>query len=275
MLDPFDYKEPRCALCGGEEFYYPDSDAPEGHIPVDRVIEKLDMLLNRNDMDGAGRLLRSWRDEAIALKDKNGELAILSEMMGYYRKTKEKERGLESVKRGLKLIDELGLKGGVSAATITLNAATTLKAFGKAEEALPYYEEVLKIYREQLKPDDPKIAGLYNNYALTLVDLKEFDKAEKLYFDAIEILKNVKDGENDIAVTYVNLAHMYDDKSGDEDKIDECMNKAYEYLNSDKLTQNGYHAYVCSKCAPSFAYFGYFLIDEELRKRSEELYARN
>ena len=274
MLDPFDYKEPRCATCGGEEFYYPDNDAPEGRIPVDRVIEKLDTLLNRNDMDGAGRLLRSWRDEAVALKDKNGELAVLSEMMGYYRKTKEKERGLESVKRGLELVEELELRGGVSAATIILNAATTLKAFGQAKDALPYYEEVLGIYREKLDPSDPKIAGLYNNYALTLVDLKNYEKAEKLYYSAIEILKNVKEGENDIAVTYVNLAHLYDDRDGDEEKIDDCMNKAYEFLNSDKLTKNGYHAYVCSKCAPSFAYFGYFLIDEELKKRSEELYAR-
>ncbi len=275
MLDPFDYKEPRCATCGGEEFYYPDSDAPEGRIPVDRIIQKLDTLLNRNDMDGAGKLLRSWREEAKALKDKSGELAILSEMMGYYRKTKEKERGLESVSRGLELVKELDLTESVSGATIVLNAATTLKAFGRAKDAIPHYEAVLKLYGEKLDGGDARIAGLYNNYALALADLKEFDKAEKLYYDAIKILKSIKDGENDIAVTYVNLAHLYDEKSGDEDKIDECMNKAYEYLNSDKLTQNGYHAYVCSKCAPSFAYFGYFLIDEELRKRSEELYARN
>lgn len=275
MIDPFDYKEPRCALCDGKDFYYPDDSKPLGTIPVDRIIAKLDSYFNRNDMDGAGELLRKWRDEAAALRDKNGELAVLSEMMGYYRKTRESERALESVSRGLELIDELKLDGGVSAATVTLNAATTLKAFGKAKEAIPLYEKTLETYGKLLSITDPKIAGLYNNYALALVDLKQYEKAEKLYKDAIQILKNTPEGENDIAVTYVNMAHMYDDWTGDESKIEQCLDLAYSALSSNKLTQNGYHAYVCSKCAPSFGYFGYFLIDEELRKKSEELYERN
>ena len=42
MIDPFDYKEPACATCGGKEFYSPDKDAPAGRIPIRRVIEKAD-----------------------------------------------------------------------------------------------------------------------------------------------------------------------------------------------------------------------------------------
>ena len=44
MIDPFDYKEPSCATCGGKDFYYPNPDAPKGRIPVSRIIEKLDQL---------------------------------------------------------------------------------------------------------------------------------------------------------------------------------------------------------------------------------------
>ena len=38
MIDPLDYKEPACALCGGEAFYNFDPKKPQGHIPVDAVI---------------------------------------------------------------------------------------------------------------------------------------------------------------------------------------------------------------------------------------------
>lgn len=188
MLDPTDYKEPRCATCGGKGILLPDKNAPAERIPVDRIIRKLDSLFDKNDMAEAGRLLRNWREEARQLKDKDGELEILSEMMGYYRKTREEERALESVKSGLELIKELNLQG-VSAATVTLNAATTLKAFGKAKEALPHYEKALKVYKELLSPDDERLAGLYNNYALALTDLRRYEEAETLYLDALEILK--------------------------------------------------------------------------------------
>jgi len=274
MLDPADYKEPRCLICDGD-FYSPDKDAPQGRIPIDRVLRKLDDCFNHDEMAEAGRLLRHWLNEAVYLKDKDGELFILSEMMGYYRKTREEERALESVMRGLETLNRLGTAETVSGATVILNAATTLKAFGKASEAVPHYDKALSVYKKLLAADDERMAGLYNNYALALVDLKKYAEAEKLYLSAIEILKDKKNGENDAAVTYVNMAHLYEAWSpDDEEKTERCLDKAYDCLNSDKLERDGYHAYVCAKCAPSFGYFGYFLIDAELKERAEKLYAR-
>lgn len=274
MLDPADYKEPRCLLCDGD-FYFPDKDAPKGRIPIDRILRKLDDCFDHNEMDEAGRLLRHWLNEAEYLKDKDGELFVLSEMMGYYRKTREEENALESVRRGLDLVKTLGTGETVSGATVILNAATTLKAFGKAEKSLPLYEKVLNAYKKLLGENDERMAGLYNNYALALVDLKNYTEAEKLYLSAIKILKDKKNGENDTAVTYVNMAHMYEQIApDDESRIENCLDKAYACLNSDKLERDGYHAYVCAKCAPSFGYFGYFLIDAELKERAEILYAR-
>ena len=275
MLDPFDYKEPSCAVCGGKEFYYPEKDSPEGHIPVERVIEKLDKLFDKNDMSEAGRLLKYWQGEAVALKDRRGELAMTSELIGFYRKTGERENALVCVERGLSLLEELGLGDSVSGATILLNAATTLMAFGQAERALPLYERTEKIYRARLSPEDARFGGLYNNRALALHDLGNFEDSEKCFFQALEIMGNIEHGETDMAVTYVNLAHLYEDWLEEpETKIDECMNRALALLDTESLPRNGYYAFVCSKCAPSFGYFGYFLADRELKKRAEELYAR-
>ena len=75
MLDKFDYAEPACPLCDGKDFYYPQKDAPLGKIPVDRIIDKVDSLFNKNDYEEAGRLLEYWKNEAraaIARKDMHG-----------------------------------------------------------------------------------------------------------------------------------------------------------------------------------------------------------
>ena len=116
-----------CASCGYKKT---DPDKPLGHIPVSRVIETLDECFSRNDMIEAGRVLDYWRKEAVSLRDKRGELAIVSEQIGYFRKTSEKEKALEAVSRAIELI---GCNPeNVSDGTILLNAATTLKAFEKA-----------------------------------------------------------------------------------------------------------------------------------------------
>ncbi len=273
-LDPFDYKEPRCSQCGGENFYYPDGDKPDGAIPVDRIIRKIDALFDKNDYAAAGRILEHWEKEARLLKDRRGELSVQSELMGYYRKTGEKEKGLKSVERGLELVKLLGGEDGVSSATVYLNAATTLKAFGEAERALPLYEKAENIYGARLDENDARRAGLYNNHALALVDLKRYKEAESLYKRALAVMEKAEHGQADAAVTYVNMAHLYETWQNDEEKISACMEQAEELLNTPSLPRNGYYAFVCSKCAPSFGYFGYFLVDEELQKRAKEIYER-
>lgn len=274
MLDPFDYKEPRCSQCGGESFYYPDRETPEESVPVDRVIRKIDALFDKNDYAEAGRLLEFWQEEARRLKDMRGELSIESELMGYYRKTGNREKGMKSVERGLELIRVLGMEESVSAATIYLNAATALKAFGNAERAVSLYLETEKIYEKELPRNDVRFGGFYNNFALALVDLKRYEEAENYYKKALCVMEKAEHGEADTAITYVNMAHLYETWKGDEDLVSACMDKAAGLLDSPSLPRNGYYAFVCSKCAPSFGYFGYFLKDAELKKRAEEIYAR-
>lgn len=278
MIDPFDYKEPRCATCGGKEFYSPDKNAPKGRIPVSRVIERADEAYNKNDMEEAGRLLSYWQNEANALGDESGELSVTDELIGHYRKTGNAEKGLSAVARALELLDKLDLENTVSGATILLNAATTLKAFGKAKEGLPLYAKAEKVYRANLAENDVLFAGLYNNQALALVDAGEYEKAEACYKKAIEIMESQGTrGNLDAAVSFVNLAVLYAARDGKEEKekITDCMFKAYGLLTDENNEKNGYYAFVLSKCAPAFGNFGYTRIENELKKESEEIYARN
>ena len=273
-IDPFDYKEPACVLCGGEEFYYPDRKKPSTTVPIRSVIEKIDALYAKNDLAQAEKVLSYWLSEAKELGDKRGELEIRSEQIGLYRKLNDAEKGLESVEEGMKILSELELKGTVSGATIALNAATTYKAFGFADKAMPIYKQVEEVYEQNLPADDPRFAGFYNNEALTLADLGRDVEAEIAFKKAISILTGQPNKENDIAVSYVNLAHLLEGKPGREDETYACVEKAIELLDTPGLPQNGYHAFVIEKCLPSIEYFGYFMAKNRLEKRMKEIYAR-
>ncbi len=275
MLDPFDYKEPSCSLCGGKEFYNPDQDSPIGTIPVKRIIEKLDGLFQKNDMVEAGRLLEYWQEEAISLKDRRGQLSITDELVGYYRKINDEKKGLLAVNNALKLIEELGLGNTVSGATIILNCATTKKAFGLSQEAIPLYDKTFEVYSKTLSKNDEKMAGFYNNKGLALADIKRFDDAEKCFNEAIKIGEKLSDGKNNIALTLVNMAHLFEQAKRDKKQIDECLLKAYFLLNDEEVKEDGYHAFACSKCAPSFEHFGYQKISDELNERAKRIYASN
>ncbi len=274
MLDAFDYKEPKCSLCDGKDFYNPKLDGPVGRVPVDRIISKVDECFNKNNFSEAGRLLEYWKNEAVSLNDLAGELSIESELVGFYRKTDNRKKGLKSIDRALDLVEQLNQTHMASGATVYLNSATAFKAFGYAERAIELYQNAEKVYNKVLAVGDARFAGLYNNMALTLVDLKRYKEAEICYKKAIEVICNVENSQPDLAITYVNMAHLYE-LTGNKNKITDCLFSAYNILNKDNLIKNGYFAYVLEKCAPSFEYFGYDVIAKEFIKTSGEIYERS
>jgi tetratricopeptide (TPR) repeat protein len=98
-----------------------------------------------------------------------------------------------------------------------LNGATTLKAFGNPEESLFYFEKVEKIYEKNLDENDYLYAGLHNNRALSYVDLGEYEKALVFFEKAIRIMEYRK-SFIELAVTYTNMAQMYECWLGDKRK---------------------------------------------------------
>lgn len=250
-----------------------------GTIPIGRIIDKLDILFSHNQMDEVGEVLRYWEKEARTLNDDKGLLEILSEEIGYYRKVGDKTRGLGAVDEALFMLDLNDNTNSVNNATIYLNCATTMKAFGKAEEALKYYEKAKETYERLLPADDFRLAGLYNNYATALKDLERYDEARENYVKAIKLLEAKEDVYGEIAVSYVNLAHLEYDAAyargeGADEKVDECLDKAYKCLDDPNIKRDGNYAYICEKCASAYEFFGYFMQKAELEKRANEVYSR-
>ena len=73
------------------------SKEPSGTIPIMRIIEKIDDMFEKDDLQGAKRVLEYWEKEAKALNDAKGLLEVLSEQIGLYRKLGEKDKGLAAV----------------------------------------------------------------------------------------------------------------------------------------------------------------------------------
>ncbi len=272
MIDPFDYLEPSCPLCGGEDFYFPKADAPLGQIPVARVMEKLDACLMRNDTAGAQRLLEYWLQEAKTLRDMAGELSVLNELVGHFRKTGQKEKALEGTGRALEMVAQLDMEENPSGATVLLNCATVYKAFGMPSEAVDLYEKTLTVYQNTLPAGDERFGGLYNNMALALEDLGRFDQAQEMYLHAVEVMEKTENGASEVAITYINLAHMYE-KMGETDLIRPCLDKAYELLTSGGVPRDGKLAFVLEKCGPSFGYFGQAEVARRFAEEAKNIYA--
>lgn len=273
-MDVTDYTDPICPFCT-EQF---QKEPPIHTIPTQRVLQKLDEHLGRNDYDSAERHLLYWLDEAEGGRDRHGMLTVENELMGLYRKTGRKNEALESVEKSLGLVDELNLSESVTAGTTYTNAATVYKAFSMPEKSILLFEKAKSIYENELSDDDSRLGGLYNNLGLTLTDLKKFDEAEKYYGKAIDVMSKNRNGELEIAITYLNLCDLAEARYGSEQSesvIDNYIEKAYDLLNRDHLPRNGYYAFVCEKCAPTFGYYGRFLYEKELSDRARKIYERN
>ncbi len=244
-------------------------------IPLGRVFDKLNSLFSKNDLESVGKTLDFWEGEARMLGDLRGLLEILNEKIGYFRRINDRHKALESVKQAFELIEKKGVGDPVSSGTVYLNGATTMKAFGLAEDAMPYYEKAKTIYENNLDDNDYRIAALYNNVSSAYKDLGDYINAELSCFKAIEVLKNHDDCNGEIAVTQINIAHIYYDQDPEDERIYEIMDRAWELIMSDKNTHDGDFAFLCSKCYPSFGFFGYFEREAELRALTEKIYEGN
>ena len=269
FLQPEDYLEPVCPFC--------DQTHPKvRQIPIDRVLAKLDEYIEKKDVDAADRHLAYWLEEADAGRDEGGKLTLLNERMGLMRNAGRHPEAVKYAKEALALLEKAGFAEDTVAGTTYLNAATVCNAAGNAQEALPLYEKAEEIYKKDLSPDDVRFGGLYNNMAVTCMHLGQFGRAEECSQKALVVMKNAGKESLECAVTYVNMATLYETEFGAEEgekKINECLDAAQALLDG-RHEEDPFAAFVYEKCAPAFDYFGRFFYAQELSERAKKIYER-
>ena len=90
-------------------------------------------------------------------------------------------------------------------------------------------------------------------------------------------MEKVPNGVLEQAITCLNRANAIEDEKGleeGESSINALLDEAEQLLDTPSVPRNGYYAFVCEKCAPTFSYYGYFLTAEDLKRRAEEIYGR-
>ena len=243
-------------------------------ISTDRIISKLDEYLYKNDYASAERHLRYWLSESLNEGNASAEMLVRNELMGLYRKLGREKEALESADTALRRIDEIGIGHQVGAATTYLNSATVYKAFGMAEMGMPLFEKARCIYEKELDKADSRLGGLYNNMALSLVDMGRYIEANELYLKAVSVMERLENGSLEVAITYLNMASAAEAEHGlidAEEHIQEYVERAQVLLEACEQ-RDGYYAFVCEKCASVFDYYGYFLYAAELKERARRIY---
>ena len=270
-------------------------------VPQRRIIDKMDEYMSRRDYNGAERHLLYWLEEAKLGGDRQGQLMLRNELVGHYRKTGQKEPAMESAAKALDLLRELDMENTITAGTTYVNIATACGAFGDHERAIRLFEKARAAYESSSQTETQLLGGLYNNMALTCTELGRCEEALALYEKAAGLMGHVPDGELEQAITYLNMANTVEVQLGleaGEQQINALVERAEELLEAkgeellgkgeaaltdgtdlramkqEERARLGYYAFVCEKCAPTFAYYGYFMTAESLTERSEELVKR-
>ena len=270
-------------------------------VPQRRIIDKMDEYMSRRDYNSAERHLLYWLEEAKLGGDMQGQLMLRNELVGHYRKTGQKEPAMESAAKALDLLRELDMENTITAGTTYVNIATACGAFGDHERAIRLFEKARAAYESSSQTETQLLGVLYNNMALTCTELGRCEEALALYEKAADLMGRVPDGELEQAITYLNMANTVEVQLGleaGEQQINALVERAEELLEAkgeellgkgeaaltdgtdlramkqEERARLGYYAFVCEKCAPTFAYYGYFMTAESLTERSEELVKR-
>ena len=273
FLKPEDYLEPACPLCMDP----PGAERAVDPIPQQRVVQKLDDYMSRRDYAGAERHLLYWLGEAERGNDQRGELLVRNELIGHYRKVGDRDHAFAHIERALALLDALGFSEGVSAGTTYVNSATACSAFGEQERALALFARAKAVYEADARTQKHLLGGLYNNMALCCVALGRHDEAFALYDKAMTVMGEVAYGALEQAITCLNMADAVAARDGmeaGEGEIFALLDRAYDLLHTPDVPHNGYYAFVCEKCAPTFSYYGYFLAAQELEQEAKTIYER-
>lgn len=273
-LKPEDYLEPSCPLCEPAAGMTADIRP----VPQQRIIEKMDEYMSRRDYAGAERHLLYWLEEAKLGNDLRGQLMLRNELTGHYRKTGDREKALANGREALGLLERLGFEGTISSGTTCTNVATAMNAFGENEEAMKLFRRARAVYEAAPRTSPELLGGLYNNMALTLTAMGEYPEAYELYEKAMEKMATVPNGVLEQAITCLNIANAVEAEKGmeaGEEQIFGLLDRALDLLNTADVPHDGYYAFVCEKCAPTFAYYGYFMAAEELTAKAEAIYAGN
>ncbi len=242
-------------------------------IPMNSVWTAVENCMMKRDYQTAKAVLTEAGREAVLYGDLSGQLQVLHERIVLARKTEAFSECDDLCNQATELLAKLNMQSTVAAATLFVNIADTLIAEQRYRDALRYLEPAITIIREH--PEAGKnliLAGAYNSSGLALTAIKQYEEAQDAYNNALTVLLQNPSSVLDTAVTHINMAHLLNLWTGNEEEVNRNLITAFKLLDSKDLAHDYRYADTCLQCADSFEYFGFFLYKNQLRQRAADFY---
>lgn len=178
---------------------------------IDRFHRDLDELFAQHRTNEVEQFLLESLVQTDEADDAQARLAVLAELIGFYRSRGRHQENLPLVQQSLELALNLGLEGTPEFTNTLINAATELRAAHQYEQAEDLYHMAMESAKSTLAPDSHELAALHNNLALLHQETNRHDAAIDEFTTALQILENPAraaspDTVVDIASTHSNLA---------------------------------------------------------------------
>lgn len=179
-------------------------------LDIPRFFATLDQLFaDHASADDVHRYLTDTLQQTKLRHDDAGVLAVLNELMGWYRAQGRHEDNRSIVKEALALLDAMHVAGTDSWTTTIINAATAYRAAGDYGQAETLYQQALDSASHTLSATDRRMAALHNNLSLLYSDTQQWHAAQHELMQALQVLEHSSvdvDTDVDVAATHTNLA---------------------------------------------------------------------
>lgn len=178
-------------------------------IDINQVLAHYDAMFGKYSLSEIEEFLIQTIAKAKEQSKTDILVALLNEIIGFYRDTTQKKKALKYCSELQSLLKILHLEGSIPYATSLLNIANAYRAFGLHKESLSLFEQVFAIYEATLDRNDFMFASLYNNWALVYQEIEDYEQAKKLLLKALNIVDLYKEAKIPQATTRTNLASSF------------------------------------------------------------------
>ena len=178
-------------------------------MDINAFFEQLDNLFETGQIVHVEPFILAQLINANEEKDLDSSLAIMNELIGFYRSQQRYDDAIYITDQALTICRNEHITGTLSHATTLLNGATAYRFAGQSAKALDMFHEAEAIYKEQLSPTDYHWGGLYNNMSAACGDLEQYDQAADYLLRAASVMDPLPEHVIEAAVTHANLAGLY------------------------------------------------------------------
>ena len=220
----------------GESSDYNDAQATDSHESADSdnltprsaaatfdaeaFLKGLDAIFEAHEgATKAEPYLLQAMDDAENAGDDAGLLTVLNETMGFYRSQGRHEDNQWIVQRSIELALRMRLEGTEAWTTTLINAATSMRAAGRYDQAEDLYHQAIDSAKTTLSPTDRRMAALHNNLSMLYSETGRPEQALHELEAALRVLEAASvDPSNDIdiAATHTNIALILLELPADE-----------------------------------------------------------